>query len=88
MSKGVLAILGEDSLLRGEPCGKVNIEHGVQVVGNDDNVVVERSVATIDNAYAPKVRDTLVHPEGSFRLDAIYQSNGANTRFIVLKLEA
>jgi hypothetical protein len=86
MSKGVLAMLGEDSLLRGEPCGKVNIEHGVQVVGTDNDVVIERSVATIDNDFAPKVKDTLTHPDGTYRLDAIYQNNGANPRFILLKL--
>ena len=77
--------MGEGSFLRTSvPC-RVNIEHGVQIIGSDDNVVVERSVATIDNSHAPKVGDALTHPDGSFRLDAIFQSNGANTRFILLK---
>jgi hypothetical protein len=63
----------------------VNIEHGVQIIGTDDTTVVERSVATIDNDHAPKVNDTLTHPDGSYKLDAIYQSTGASTRFILIK---
>lgn len=88
MSQGVLAILGEDSFLRGSvPC-KVNIEHGVQIVGHDDNTVVERSIATIGIEHAPKVGDTLTHPDGSYKLDAPFQDNGANPRFILIKYTA
>lgn len=88
MAEGVLAVMGEDSLLRGDvPC-KVNIEHGVQIVGMDDNVVVERSVATISDLHVPKVGDRLVHPDGSYKLDAIFADNGANPRFILIKYTA
>jgi hypothetical protein len=86
LGQGVLATFGEDSLLRGSvPC-RVNIEHGVQVIGSDDNVMVERSVATIATSVSPKVDDELSHPDGNYRLDAIYQDNGVNKRFILLKL--
>lgn len=85
MTQGVLAALGEDSFLRGSvPCC-VNIEHGVQVIGSDDNLVVERSVATIDIALLPKVGDTLTHPDGAYKLDAVFADNGASRRFVLIK---
>lgn len=86
MGQGVLAVMGEDSFLRGSvPC-RVNIEHGVQVIGSDDNVVVERSVATIPAAVVPKVNDALAHPDGNYKLDAIYQDNAVNPRFVLIKV--
>lgn len=85
MTKGTLAVLGEDSFLRGSVSCRVNIENGVQVIGNDDNVVVEKDVATIDIAHNPKVGDTLVHPNGSFKLDALFSDNGYSRRFILIK---
>lgn len=78
--------MGEDSFLRGSvPC-RVNIEHGVQVIGSDDNVMVERSVATVATSVNPKVDDELSHPDGNYRLDAIYQDNGVNKRFVLIKV--
>jgi hypothetical protein len=86
MTQGVLAAMGEGSFLRGSvPC-RVNIEHGVQVIGTDDNVVVERSVATIAREHDPKVGDTLLHPDGNFKLDALYSDNGVSRRFVLLKV--
>lgn len=85
MSKGLLAVLGEESFLRGTvPC-LVNIEHGVQVVGSEDNVVVEHDVATIGIEYAPKIGDTLLHPDGSYKLDVLFSDNGVNREFILIK---
>lgn len=82
-SKSILAILGQDAFLRGEPDPiKVNIEHGVQVI-NDDQLVTVRSVATIPLEAEPKVGDRLVHPDGNFVIDAPHQNNGANKRFIL-----
>lgn len=100
MTKGVLAILGEDSFLRDSvPC-RVNIEHGVQTTGPDGFTVLERSVATIPMftevtvggitsrvSIDPKVGDVLTHPEGSFKLDAETADNGSSRRFVVLPLE-
>ena len=85
MTKGVLAVLGEDSLLRGTVECKVNIEHGVLVTGLDDNVVCERSVATIAIEHVPKVGDTLTHPDGSYKLDTLYADTGTSRRFILIK---
>lgn len=89
LSVGVLAIFGEDSLLRGTvPC-RINMEHGVQMMGmdaqKDDPVVITRSIATIAKSHNPKVRDTISHPDGEFRLDSIHQDNGVNIRFIALR---
>lgn len=82
MSRGVLNLLGEDSLLRGsEPC-KVSIEHGVQVTVDD--LVYVRDVATISNDLSPVVGDSLDHPDGAYTLDRKLQSNGVNTRFILI----
>lgn len=78
--------MGEGSFLRGSVSCRVNIEHGVQVIGSDDNVVVERSVATISSALLPKVGDTLTHPDGAYRLDTVFSDNGVSKRFIVLKV--
>lgn len=100
MTKGVLAILGEDSFLRGSvPC-RVNIEHGVQITGPDGFTVLERSVATVPMttdvtvgsvtsqvAVNPKVGDVLTHPEGTFKLDVETADNGTSRRFVVLRLE-
>lgn len=85
MTKGILAVLGEDSLLRGTVSCRVNIENGVQVVGHDDNTVVEKDVATIDIEFDPRVGDTLTGPNGSFKLDALFLDNGYSRRFILIK---
>jgi len=89
MGNSLLVALGQEAFLRdGEPC-RVNIEHGVQVTGLDDNdMVVERSIATIDMSMNPKPGDRLVHPDGIYRLEAPFQKNGINKRFILLPLEA
>lgn len=82
MTKSVLALLGEDAFLRGTvPC-KVNIEHSVQVT-DDNGLVYERDIATIENEHNPQVGDTLTHPEGNYVLDRRFQDNGYSTRFIV-----
>lgn len=84
-AKGILAALGEDALLRGAPAGKVNIENGVQVVGDGD-AIAERDVATIESIYSPRIGDTLVHPDGTFKLDQLYQDNGATRRYVVRRI--
>lgn len=85
-TKSALSLLGESAFLRGTvPC-KVNIEHGVQFAGMDDNVLVDRDVATIDSDLNPKVGDTLTHPDGNFVLDTKIEDRGAFSRFIVRKV--
>ena len=85
-TKVALSALGEGSLLRGTVSCNVNIEHGVQLTGYDDNVVVTRSVATIDGEHNPKVGDTLIHPDGNFKLDVLLEDKGSFRRFMLLKL--
>ena len=85
-TKVALSALGEGSLLRGTVSCNVNIEHGVQLTGYDDNVVVTRSVATIDAEHNPKVGDTLTHPDGNFKLDVLLEDKGSFRRFMLLKL--
>lgn len=82
-SQSILAVLGQDAFLRGEPTShKVNIEHGVDVV-NDDQLIVQRDIATIPLAANPEIGNSLVHPDGNYVLDNIYQNNGVNKRFIL-----
>ena len=81
-----LDILGGDSVLRGSvPC-KVNIEHGVQLAGLDENMVVDKDVATISKVHNPKEGDSLQHPDGSYVLDVKIEDKEAYARFIVLKV--
>lgn len=89
-TKRVLRRLGEDALLRGVPCGKVNVEHGVQFEGYDGeraasrgDVAMQRDVATIDAAFLPRIGDPLVHPDGNYRLDALLEDNGTSRRFVL-----
>ena len=88
MTATVLAILGEEALLRGTVACRVNIEHGVQVTGEDGMTVLERSVATLPSSADPKVGDALMHPEGSYRLDVQTANNGHSKRFILLPVES
>lgn len=88
--KAGLAKVGEPSLLRGVPAGKVSIQHGVQIViGNrsteDDNFVGVFTVASIDSIYAPATGDLLEHPDGNFYLDRLHHDNGAVQQFILVR---
>lgn len=86
--QSALRLLGEGAFLRGAACGNVSIERNVALspgIGDtaDDNFMATYTVATLENAYAPRVGDLLVHPEGQFRLDRLVQNNGIASRFIV-----
>lgn len=87
MTESILAALGEDALLRGVPAGRVNIEHGVQVYG-DNGAMFERSIATIDKQFAPKKGDALVlNPTGTptyWTLDGLFGDNNYSARYVVL----
>lgn len=85
MGRSVLALLGEEAFLRGDTPCKVNIEHNVEV--SEGDLVYERSVATVGVEFNPAVGDDLRHPDGHYRLDRKLQTNGSNTRFIVLEIE-
>ncbi len=83
-----LAKLGEPSLLDGVDCGKVALERNVEVFAgiNDtayDNPTVHKTVVAIDVAYSPRVGQVLIHPDGTFVLDALHGDNGVVRRFVV-----
>lgn len=80
-----LTLLGEGATLRGTVLCQVNIEHGVQLTGLDDDMVVAKSVATIAKIHNPKVGDVLSHPDGNYVLDAILVDTQVSTRFILRK---
>lgn len=83
MTNSLLTVLGQEALLRGDvPC-RVSIQFGVQTVGSDDNVVAEKTVATVDSVHDPRPGDTLVHPDGNFIIDAPLRRNGYSDRWIV-----
>ena len=48
-----------------------------------DNPIVNERVAAIDSAYAPRVGDTLVHPDGEFHLERRLTNNGFIERFLI-----
>lgn len=85
-----LSRLGKDSTLDAVPCGRVNVELGVDLFAGmldnaNDNQVVRADVATIDLAAAPRTGQVLVHPDGTFKLTRLLEANGYNVRFIVVK---
>lgn len=89
--------LGEQAVLRSEtvdPIRRVNIEHGVSLVGVYGDTVVTRSVATISLVDAPKVSNTLdmitVDPVTgdvtiikSYVLDVLLDDTGYSGRFVL-----
>jgi len=87
-----LAVLGEPSLLDGQPCGNVNVARNVQLFAGaldqaNDNHVVNADVATIEKQYAPKVGMTLVHPtEGTFLLNRLAGDDGVTRRFVIVQV--
>ena len=100
MTESVLSLLGEDALLRGAvPC-KVNIEHGVQLIGMDaeraasrGDLVTNSDVATIAKRHNPKGGNTVSFPADnggphagrSFRLETMIEDNGYSRRYIVIE---
>jgi hypothetical protein len=86
MTRHVLSALGQDATLRGSVACRVNIEHGVQIVGTDDNVTASRSIATIASSVEPREGDTLTHPDGTFRLDSLFADNGYTKRYLLIAL--
>lgn len=77
----LLRRMGEPATLNGVDCGHVHLAHGVDVAIED--TVARRTVATISRVASPRVGQTLVHPEGTFKLDALLRDNGSNPRFVV-----
>lgn len=84
MSESVLSVMGQGAFLRGEGPVQINVEHGVQITGLEDNIVSERDVATISTDLSPRKGDILTHPDGNYELDKPLQDNGVNQRWILI----
>lgn len=78
-----LARMGMPATLDGADCGRVHIAHGVRVQLED--VVAERTVATVGRTASPTRGQVLVHPDGTYTLDTLLSDNGVNARFILRK---
>lgn len=84
LARSVLTRLGEDaSLVSGlvTTTVRANIEHGVQVTGSYDDAVMLRDILTLEKSAGAKVGDTLIHPEGTYRIDGLLLNNGYTQRF-------
>ena len=99
MTEGVLAVLGEDALLRGTVACKANVEHGVQISGIDSETtasrgdfVVSRDVLTVALRHAPKSGDRIdfdaagggIHAGKSYRLETKIEDNGFSVRYTIV----
>lgn len=88
MREGLLDVFGQGALLRGADTAnglpvRINIRFGVQVVDPDSTVVAERIVATMDERLDPRQGDEIVHPDGTFWVDAPLRRNGYLEGWIV-----
>lgn len=84
-----LAKLGEASSLNGVSCGNVSVQRDVTIdagIGDNalDNPVLRFDTASILASYDPKVGQTLVHPDGTFKLDRLVEDNRYVRRFIIV----
>ena len=87
-----LAVLGEPSLLDGQPVGNVEVARNVQMFAGlfdqaNDNHVVKADIASIAAEYNPRVDQVLTHPtEGRFRLMRLVVDDAIERRFIVVQV--
>ena len=88
MAQGILDRLGEDAFFDGATTPtKINIEHGVQVADDgDQNLVVERSVATVAVAVNPRAGKTFVQNGRTWKLQHRVADNGVTQRYVVLDI--
>ena len=77
-----LSILGQAATLNGANAGRVHVARGVRLVLED--VEVTRDVATVGLPANPRQGMTLVHPDGTFKLDVLIGDNGVNRRYILV----
>ena len=84
LGKSVLRHLGQDAfLLQGATSipTRVNVERGVELMGQYNDAVMLRDVASIGAALQTKVGDRLQHPMGNYVLDGLLLNNGQIMRF-------
>jgi hypothetical protein len=78
---------GRDATLNGI-ASIVAVEHGVEITGYQDDQIIRRSVATVSSFISPKKDDVLIHPDGTYKLDALISNNGSNTRWTLKEYAA
>ena len=88
-SRVALTKYGQDATLRGVSAGKVAIfrdfaDAPARLDDANDNHGTSIDVAVIGSEFAPKTGDTLVHPNGTFKLDRKIDDNGYVRHFIVV----
>lgn len=87
-----LAVLGEPSLLDGQPCGNVNVARNARLYAGaldqaNDNYVVNADVVTIEKRFNPRVDMLVRHPtEGTFLLSRLAGDDGVTRRFIAVQI--
>lgn len=85
MHKSLLSVMGEGAFFDGAAVSElVNIEHGVQLTGQDDDLLVNRDIATVESSHV--AGEKFVQNGKRYRLEALVQDNGVNKRFIVLEI--
>jgi hypothetical protein len=84
-ARSILNRLGEDALLRGAPTdGRVNVEHSVEMQGDNGEVVVAHAVATMLVSNAPKRGDALVVGGVAYVIDGPpFANNGYSLRVVL-----
>lgn len=82
LNQRLLARLGREALLRGEPV-RVIVEQGVAVTGEYGQVTGFRSLVSIPSAEKPRGGDALVIGSESFTVDAVERDDGYLTRVFV-----
>lgn len=90
-ARRVLEKHGKTATLRGDPAGKVAITQYVEEAAGvidtaHDNPMANVLLATIDSAYAPRTGDTVVHPDGTYKLVRRHLNNGHVEQFVVAKV--
>lgn len=86
---GILAVLGEDAILRGEvvsPVRRVNVARNVEMYDREGNLMYAEHVATINKQDAPAKGDTLVVAGEDFILDSLIEDNGYSARWMLRKV--
>lgn len=93
MSKSILAVLGEDALLRGTVACRINIENGVQFSGMDGDqarykgeLSLDRDVATIPIEHNPVVNDQFTQNGKTYMLEHKIEDNGVTRKFVIMEL--
>lgn len=95
LTTGVLSVFGEDALLRGAVKCKINVRHGVEMIGavSRDDAPVRVSVASMDVSAAPDYGDTFQFidkatqvPAGPvYRLDQLIRHEGILVKWVVVE---